>query len=155
MSKTANRNQDARRQLRRLTERMADDIFAMTDDELLAELREAGENVDDLARRGDEAIARGMAESGRRKLAAAREGYKAASSRERDGSVCASNVITLPLAEKRKILESFAANDAELRAKLTMAARHGDDGDISEKDLNSLLEDLRDVGAIDDKGNPT
>lgn len=153
MSGAADRDEKARRQLRRLAESMADDIFGMTDEEFLAELSETGENLDELARRGEAAIAKGIAESGRRKLAAAREGYRAAVAGERDRAPSPSNVIKLPLAQKRRILERFAANDSELRAKLTMAARHGKDGEISENDLNAFLEDLRDVGAIDDEGN--
>jgi hypothetical protein len=155
MSKTVDRDEQARRQLRRLAESMADDIFGMTDEEFLAELEATGENFDALARRGEEAIARGIAESGRRKLAAARDGYRAAAARDRGRSAGSSHVIKLPLGDKRRILERFAANDSELRAKLTLAARQGVDGEISENDLNTLLEDLRDVGAIDDEGNPT
>jgi hypothetical protein len=155
MSKVANRDAEARRQLRRVAESMADDIFGMTDEEFLDELEASGENLGELARRGEEAIARGLAESGRRKLTAAREGYRAAAERDRDRRAGASNVVKLPLGDKRRILERFAANDPELRAKLTMAARHGQDEKISENDLDTLLEDLRDVGAIDDEGNRT
>jgi hypothetical protein len=155
MSKAIDRDEQARRQLRRISERMADDIFGMTDEEFLAELEATGENLDELARRGEEAISKGIAESGRRKLAAAREGYRAAVARDRGRSTRSPNVINLPLEDKRRILERFASNDSELRAKLTIAARRGEDGEISENDLNSLLEDLRDVGAIDDEGNPT
>lgn len=150
MTKADERDEAARRQLRRLAESMADDVVAMTDDEFLAELKEIGQDLDDLARRGEGAIAKGIAESGRRKLAAAREGARAA---RRSQSSVPSNVVNLPLGEKRRILERVAAKRSDLRAKLTMAARHEEDGEISENDLNSLLEDLLDVGAIDEDGN--
>jgi hypothetical protein len=153
MSGGTDRQKKARNQLRRLVESMADDVFSITDEEFLAELGETDESLDELTRRGEAAITRGIAESGRRKLTAARAGYQAAAARERDRAARRSNVIKLPIAEKRRILDRFAANDAELRARLTMAARHGKDGKISENDLNAFLEDLRDVGAIDDEGN--
>jgi len=151
MTKADDRDEAARRQLRRLAESMADDIVAMTDDEFLAEIKETGQDLDDLARRGERAIANGIAESGRRKLAAAREGARAAAARRKSSGP--SNVINLPLVEKRRILQRIAAKNSELRTKLTMAARHEEDGEISENDLNSLLEDLLDVGAIDEDGN--
>jgi hypothetical protein len=57
------------------------------------------------------------------------------------------DVLLLPLAEKRRIVEQFAANDAGLSGKLTLAARKGDAE--TEADTDSFLRALVDLGVID------
>ena len=58
----------------------------------------------------------------------------------------------LPISRKQEILAQFAANDGRLRDRMTMAARKGEGA--SEREIDDILRDLRDLGAIDDQGNP-
>jgi hypothetical protein len=148
MNSPTDQEKEYRRQLERLAEALAEDVLETPDEEFLVETKERGETLNELARRGQDAVLRGIAESKRRKLAAARSDYKAAAGGGR------SNVVALPIGDKRRILAQVAANDPGLRAKLTLAARSAEAGEISENDLDSLLEDLRDLGVIDENGNP-
>ena len=137
---------EARENLERLCNALADDIDTMGDEELLAELDEAGEDADAIANRTRSLIADAIANVGRRKREAARSGYESTQTGHR------SNVLQWPGNRKRELIQHFAENDAELEQKLTLAAREGKD---TEADMNSFIEDLIDLGVIDDEGNLT
>lgn len=143
MSKEQNK---AFEKLERLCNALADDIDAMTDEELLAELEEAGEDADAIAARTGALIADAIADTGHRKLTAARAGYEAHKA-GRQGYV-----LQWPMERKRALIQQFAQNDNALKQKLTLAARKGED---TEADLDSFIEDLIDLGVIDDEGNAT
>ncbi len=132
--------------LERLCNALADDIDTMTDEELLAELEEAGEDVDSIAARTGALIVNAVADAGSRKLAAARAGYEAHKA-GRQG-----NVLQWPMERKRALMQQFAQDDIALKQKLTLAARKGED---TEADVDSFIEDLIDLGVIDDEGNAT
>ena len=89
-------------------------------------------------------IADAIADAGRRKLAAARAGYEA----RRAISQC--NVMQWPQERKRALIQQFAQKDNTLKQKLTLAARNGKD---TEADVNSFIEDLIELGMIDEEGN--
>lgn len=146
-----NQNEKARLQLRRLAEARAHDFLDMSEEEFLAELKQSGEDLNALAHRGEEAIAKGLAESGKRKLAAAREGYAAAKARATETGTTVANVLRFPISKKRELLASIASRNASLG--LTMAARHGDN-EATDKDVDSFIEDLLLLGVIDDDGKP-
>lgn len=136
----------AREKLERLCNTLADDIDAMSDEELLAELKEAGEDADAIATRTGALVADAIVNSGRRKLAAARAGYKA----QKAGQ--SGNILQWPVERKRALIQRFAENDSALKQKLTLAARKGED---TEADMDSFIDDLIDLGIIDDEGNVT
>ena len=145
MSKKQN---EASEKLERLCNALTDDIDAMSDEELLAELEEAGEDANDIGNRTAGVIAYAVTNVGRRKLAAARTGYEA----ERHQTGHGSNVSHWPVSRKRALIQSFAQKDNELEQKLgvTLAAREGKDTDA---DVDSLIEDMIHLGLIDDEGN--
>ena len=136
----------AREKLERLCNTLADDIDAMSDEELLAELKEAGEDADAIATRTGALVADAIVNSGRRKLAAARAGYKA----QKAGQ--SGNILQWPVERKRALIQRFAENDSALKQKLTLAARKGED---TEADMDSFIDDLIDLGIIDGEGNVT
>lgn len=136
----------AREKLERLCNTLADDIDAMSDEELLAELKEAGEDADAIATRTGALVADAIVNSGRRRLAAARAGYKA----QKAGQ--SGNILQWPVERKRALIQRFAENDSALKQKLTLAARKGED---TEADMDSFIDDLIDLGVIDDEGNVT
>ena len=59
-------------------------------------------------------------------------------------------VFELPTERKRELVERFVSSDNQLREKLTMAARNQEN---LEDDIDSFLEDLIELGVIDDEGN--
>lgn len=136
---------DASRQLGRIADKLADDLGKLSDAELLAETREIGLDPKALAVQAKAAIERAMLEHGKKRLAAARAAATAATATR-----TISNVTNLSLEKKRTILNQFAANDVGLREKLTLAARKGDAQ--SERDIDSFLQALFELGVIDDQG---
>lgn len=138
---------DNKPDLFQFTDALVDDLMSISDEELLKELREDGGDPDALAIGLRASIEARMLADGKAKLASARGAMKAALSAR-------SNVtaLSLTLNEKQQILERFAANDGQLRQRLTMAARKGEGA--SERELDDILRDLRELGAIDEKGNP-
>lgn len=143
MSKEQN---TAREKLKRLCNALADDIDAMTDEELLAELEEVGEDINEIAARTSALISDAVKNAGRRKLAAARASYEKHEAGHQGG------VLQWPMERKRALIQMFAQNDNALEQKLTLAARKGED---TGEDVNSFIEDLVDLGVIDDEGNLT
>jgi len=134
-------------QLQRALDRMVEDVYATSDEEILKEAGEVYGSADAAVARVQGALAAALKRSGRKKLEQARAGVRAA--REARGTT---NVVALPVAEKRKILDRFAGNDNPIRDKLTMAARNG--VPIGEAEIDGMLEDLIELGAIDEQGNP-
>lgn len=136
----------AAEKLGRLAEALADNAMRVSDDEIHAEMREEHGSVEAAADRVRGVISVAIARSGRRKFEAARAEMKKARK--------ASDATVLPLSivDKRRIVERYAANDGPLGRKLTLAARNGQE--MSEAELDSFIEDLRDIGAIDEQGDP-
>ena len=137
---------EAREKLERLCNALADDIDAMSDEELLVELDEAGEDADAIANRTHTLIADAITNVGRRKREAARSGYEATHTGHR------SNVLQWPAQRKSNLIQHFVQNNNEFERKWTLAARDGKD---LEADMDSAVEDLIALGLIDDEGNPT
>ena len=131
----------AREALDRLADALADDILNASDEDILTE---AAEDYGDSAKIATEMRAlfeRTAQGAGKAKLAAAKE---AAESARRRGST----VVNIDRVEARRRYETIVANDSELSAKLTMAARKGEGQ--SERDIDSAIEDLAELGALDD-----
>lgn len=141
------RNPDNRPNLLQFADAAVDDLMALSDEELLGEVREDGIDPDALAKVLREKIEARIATDNKARLARAREEMNAA--RAARGSY---RVVSIPLARKQQILGQFAANDGQLRQRLTMAARKGEGA--SEREVDDILRDLLDLGAIDDEGNP-
>jgi hypothetical protein len=133
--------EDAAHKLGRVADALAEDLMALSDTELAVELAEAGIDTKKVADQTRATIARAISSAGKRRLAAARAGASRAAVRG------VTNVLLLPLAEKRRIVERFAANDAGLSGKLTLAARKGEAE--TEADTDSFLRALVDLGVID------
>ncbi len=58
-------------------------------------------------------------------------------------------MVNIAPAEGRRRYEAVIAKDPDLSAKLTMAARKGEGQ--SERDIESAIEDLAELGAFDDQ----
>jgi len=138
------KNSDARVKLDRLSEALAKDLDTLSDDELSEEIA-ADSDVEKTVNHMRQLVESAIAEAGRRRLANARQGYEAIAEKQR------SKVIQLPLNRKKELVAHFAHGANALPERLTLAARNEDN---SEADLDSLLEDLLELGVIDDEGNP-
>jgi hypothetical protein len=139
-----NKSSDARVKLDRLGEALAKDLDTLSDDELTEEIA-ADSDVAKTVNHMRGLVESAIAEAGRRRLAKARQAYDAVAEKQR------SKVIQLPLSRKKELVAHFAHSAGPLPERLTLAARNEDN---SEADLDSLLEDLLELGVIDDEGNP-
>ena len=141
------RKPDNKPNLFQFADALVDDLMALSDDELLGEVREDGVDPDVLAKELREKVEARITTDNKARLARAREEMSAARAAQ-----ASSRVVSLPSARKQQILGQFAANDGQLRQRLTMAARKGEGA--SEREVDDILRDLLDLGAIDDEGNP-
>jgi len=139
-----NKSSDARAKLDRLDEALAKDLDTLSDEELFGEIA-AESDIEKTVNHMRHLVETAIAEAGRRRLAKARQAYKALAERPR------SKVSQLPLGRKKELVVHFAHNAGALPERLTLAARNEDN---SEADLDGLLEDLVELGVIDDEGNP-
>lgn len=138
-----NRRKAAQR-LARLADALARDVDQLTDDELLKEAIEEFGSLDKATAVVRGRIARALEVGGRRRLAAARKAYDSHLHRSH------SKIAWLPMSRKRALIEHFTHNDNALRQKLTLAARNEKE---SQADIDSFLEDLVELGVIDEEGN--
>ncbi len=128
-------------------DRRLEEIDALSDEELLAEAREAGEDPEGVASELRSLIADLIKEQAQERLKSARTSLDARRMASSGGTAD-----ILSFEKKQAILEGFAENDGRLRERLTMAARKGEGA--SEREVDSILQDLRDLGAIDENGDP-
>ena len=136
---------DARIKLDRLGEALAKDLDALSDDELMEEIAATDEERQKTVSHMRSLIEEAIGTSGRRRLTKSRQAYDAIRGKAR------AKVTELPLDRKKALAAHFAKHPQALPEKLTMAARNEAN---SEADLDSLLQDLLELGAIDDEGNP-
>jgi hypothetical protein len=140
----SNDRDEARRKLGRLADALARDIDQLSDDDLLREATDDYGDSEKATLATKNLFQGAISHYGKHRLAAARKAYRTQSAKG------GSRVFRLPLERKRELIEGFARNDNQLREKLTMAARNQED---FEADIDSFLEDLIELGVIDDEGN--
>lgn len=133
---------NARAALDRLANALVDDILNESDEVILAEANEDGSDSSKLAddvRQLFECTATGASKA---KLAAA----KRAAANARNSDV---RVARFDAADARRRYDAMIAQDPELTEKLTLAARKGEGQ--SERDIESAIEDLAELGAFDEE----
>lgn len=127
--------------LDRLAEELVQDILLASDEEILSE---AVEDEPDLAQYlTDSKSAYELAKRavGRQALEAARFAVQ-----KDKAETSKSNVLGLNAEKARKLLEDVIKTNSMDALPMTLAARKG--GDLSDSDVQSLLEDLNDLGMI-------
>jgi hypothetical protein len=139
-----NHSRDYDKELKRVEEAFVQDILARSDSEIIAEMAEDGNASTALARVRD-LLRRALDASGKGKMAAARAAMKQPASKP-------AALIALSLFQKKEILRRLEAGSSALPRRITLAARNQDQ--LSESDLDVILENLRDLGVIDEQGNP-
>lgn len=128
-----------------LFEELIKDVSRLTDAEIFAEFEEEGANPAMVVADMRELIQLAILDDGKARLVRA----KAAVQQNR--SRTSRNRPTIRISDQKSVLERVAANDPKLKSRLTMAARNGEG--ITEEEMLSILGDLLELGAIDDKGN--
>lgn len=128
--------------LSRLREEMAADVMDTNDEEIIAELRDRGVDPEAAASRVASVLQRAVLDSGKERMAAARESLQEQTSTEE----CREPI---DISKARSLLEKAAISDASLEQRLTLAARNGDS--LPDSDLQSLVEDLLDLGILVDE----
>ena len=135
---------DARGRLRALLDAVEEAILKASDQEILEDIHDEGRDPQKVADEAGKIISCRIAAHRKRKLAAARESYRRA----------ISNVVrpvrSLPddPAEQRALLASVIASNAGIPQAITMAFRDGKH--MTDKDVRSTLEDLAELGFLDD-----
>lgn len=140
-------NKKAREALNRLADALVDDIFSMSDEDVLAEFRETHGDPDGNAAELRDVAEKGILVANKRRLLAAKAG--AAASRQ---SIRSSSAGPVDIQAARARLRGIA-NTPGIPSKVTLAARK--ENELSDNDILGILEDLRELGVVfpdDDKG---
>lgn len=135
-------------QLDRLTDSLVNDIFELSDEEILDEAKEQFDNPTVEVERLKSVINNALLRAAKTKLTDAKNQvntYKQESVKN--------NVVHLPIFEKHEIIKKFTNKDIELQQKLTLAARKGE-GIQTENDIEGMFEDMVELGLIDEEGKP-
>ncbi len=135
-------SKDARQKLDRLVDALVRDVDALSDEELTEEVAADGD-VEKAVNQVKNLIESAIAESGRQRLSRARRAYDAVTAKDR------LRVMQLPLSRKKALVAKFA-DSSTFPEKLTLAARNADN---TEADIDGLLQDLLELGVVDDEGN--
>jgi hypothetical protein len=138
MDAMTGRNDKERAALDRLADELVDDILNTSDEDILAELKEKGEDPDRIAAEMRALFDQTSISMNKRRLAAAKAGAAAARRTSANVSV---RMTDMAAARRRlrQVLDSAGHNQ-----KLTMAARKEDE--LSDADVLGLLEDFVRLG---------
>ncbi len=144
----ANKKMTSSEQLDNLTDSLVNDIIELNDSEIFSEAKEQYSNPSEEIDRLRGIIKNALLYTAKEKLRSAKDQLNAYNSEDKKN-----NVIRLSITQKRKIIENFTTQDPELTKKLTLAARNGE-GIQTENDIDGMLEDMFELGLIDEDGNP-
>ncbi len=125
--------------LERLDDALVEDIIAASDDDILAEAKQDGTHPEDVAASMRDLFEATIATTKKSRLAAAKAAVVA--DRRRPGTGLPSDPT-----EARRLLERLLAHHPDTARELTMAARKGQGGTLSDDEVYGWLEDLRDLG---------
>jgi hypothetical protein len=128
-----------------LTDALVDDVLNLSDDEILAEAREDYDDPNRAAQEVSNAIQNVLLKRRKARLLVAQKAYQEHLGRS------AKLTRTLSFSEKRALIQRIKSNDAAFNEKLTMAARKEDE--LSENDLDSIINAFLELGLIDENGN--
>jgi hypothetical protein len=131
---TASEEKD-REGLQRLDKALIEDILTMSDDEIQAEVHEAGDDPEAVAAEVRALFEKTVIATKKARLAAAKTAAAA------DRSPPAPDLPSDPT-EARRLLERVLASHQDL----TTAARKGRDATLSDEEVFGLLQDFRDIG---------
>ncbi len=121
--------------LNRLTDMLAEEIISTSEEDILKEVREEGENPDLIAETTKKLFESVYLNISKARLATAKAAVKA--------DKCSNNITQLDPISARKKLEKFLATNPNAK-DMTLAARKGQN--LSDQDIKGMLEDLENLG---------
>ena len=136
----ARKPKNPREALNRLDRELIEDILSTSDEKIVNELKEDGEDPSKIADHMRVLFATTELHVAKQKLAAAKQAV--AEAKDSAKSVSLQDA-------KRRIADKMSKG-GRLGTKLTLAARSGEGQ--SDRDLDSAIEDLAELGALDDEG---
>jgi hypothetical protein len=137
---TASDNSDA---LQRLNAALAEDILAASDEAILAEAHQDGQDPDKIAAAARALFEKALVRTSKVRLIEAQAAV-AADRRRRSLAVVPAD----PAAARRR-LQRLLSRHPEAAHKLTLAARKGQSAELSDDEVRGWLEDLEDLGISD------
>jgi hypothetical protein len=137
LDKMTNDGKDSRPGLHRLTEALVEDILAASDEELEGDVRAAGQDPTEMASSARATIEAALSASRKARLKRAQS--EISRTRGQD-----TNVVRLQPTDARARLSALLSAHPERTAAFTMAARKA--GELSDADVQALLEDLEELG---------
>jgi len=138
MTEPGNSDREA---LDRLGDALVEDILAASDEAILAETKQDGEDPEAVAAAMRALFEKAVAARGKVHMTTA----KAAVAADRQRSAA---LIPLNPAAARRLLDRALARDPETASKLTMAARKGTGDKLSDEEVRGLLEDFQELGVL-------
>ncbi len=128
--------------LDRLADALVDDILTASDEDILVEAEE--DSIDPAKLTDDlrELFERTTTELGKAKLTAAKRAVA-------DARQSGTSVVRIDPADARRRYDAMITQDRNLTQRLTLAARKGEGQ--SERDIDSAIEDLAELGAFDEE----
>jgi hypothetical protein len=135
---------DPRRPLDGILEGLAESVAREDPQELLEEARAAGQNPKSIAERLKKTVSAALKTFEQRKLEAAREAYRLHST---GGQKKTAYIAPTPEGRKRQ-LSTILEGNPEIGAVLT--TQHRQFESLSDEDVESALEDLAELGFLDD-----
>jgi len=136
-----NKKHDPRVELLRLADFLVEDIWDINDETLLAEAIEENIDVDNVVSQTRELISNAIEKSGKRRMSAAKDGV------QRLRQSPSEAIKAFPFERKHEIIRQVYDQQA---GDLTVAARKEDE--LSESDIDSVLEAMIELGVIDSDG---
>ncbi len=135
-------HEDAQTRLDRITDLLVDDILQTSDKEIMKEAEEDGYDAKNEAKKVYNLIQKTMFEHGKAKI---EEAQKRSSAYQGN----AKPALKIPGAQKRELFKTLSSKGEA--AGFTLAARKEED--LSDRDIESVLEDMLELGLIDEDGN--
>ncbi|MHB1100530.1 MAG: hypothetical protein ACYC1L_00725 [Alphaproteobacteria bacterium] len=128
-----------REALDRLADFLVDDVLNLPNEDILAEVVEGFGDAKLLSDRTRAIFESASVQVGKSKLDAAKKGVN-------ELATHSFSSVRINYSQALVLYEGFVANDKNLSAKITLAARNGEKQ--SERDISSAIEDLIEIGAI-------
>ena len=130
--------------LQGLLDELEASLLEASDEEILHEARDEGDDVEALASEVSGVIIKSIKKQNKRKLQKAREGYQQAVKFRQSGA----EIIPHDAKERRVLLDRLITSPHNIPTEITVAFREGQN--LSDEDVKSLLEDLAELGLLND-----
>jgi len=129
----------------RIADKLIDDLFETSDQELLAEAIDDYGDVDEAVADVKNIWKNAQQTTGKRRLQTAKQSL----TNQRDLHSKSTSINITNISNARKFLRNIIDNKDNLPGQLTLAARNLDD--LTDEDVLKILNDLHELGAISDK----